>query len=210
MARSGTTRQRFTLGFPALAAVALATAAAAGASPAASGPAVAIRAFKPVADSYVTASHPRGNYGRSRILRVDGAPEATAYLRFELGKLTGSITGSITSVTLLLHPSTPARARFAVRHVNEDEWRERRLTYTNAPRPSSRYASSKPAPRGAWSAIDVTAFVDGEGEVSFAITTRAAKELSFGSRESRYGPRLVVRTSEDDIDDQVLEALLRR
>ncbi len=206
MVRSGTTRHRFTWGFPALAAVVIATAAAAGASPAASGPAVAIRAFRPVADSYVTASHPRGNYGTARILRVDGAPEATAYLRFKPGKLKGNVT----SVTLLLHPSTAARARFAVRHVNADEWRERRLTYTNAPRPSPRYTSSKPAPRGAWSAIDVTSFIDGEGEVSLAITTRAAKELSFGSRESRYGPRLVVRTNEDDIDDQVLEALLRR
>jgi len=167
---------------------------------------VTIRAFKPVADSYVTAAHPRANYGRARILRVDGAPKATAYLRFELRKLKGNIT----SVTLLLHPSTAARAGFAVRRVYEDEWRERRLTYTNAPQPSPRYTASKPARRGAWNAIDVTPFVDDSGEVSLAITTRAAKELSFGSRESRYGPRLVVRTSGDDIDDQVLEALLRR
>ncbi len=205
MARSGTTRQRFTWGFPALVTVALATAATAGASPEASGPAVKIRAFKPVADSYVTASHPRGNYGRARVLRVDGAPKTTAYLRFELGKLRGKIT----SVTLLLHPSTAARSGFAVRRVNGNEWRERRLTYANAPQPSPRYTASKPAHRGAWSAIDVTPFVDGDGKVSLAITTRAAKELSFNSRESRYGPRLVVRTNQDDIDDEVLEALLR-
>jgi hypothetical protein len=53
--------RRFTLGLPALATVAVATAAAASAGPPPSGPAAKIRAFKPVADSYTTAAHPRGN-----------------------------------------------------------------------------------------------------------------------------------------------------
>ncbi|MDP9492430.1 MAG: DNRLRE domain-containing protein, partial [Actinomycetota bacterium] len=108
-----------------------------------------------------------------RILRVDGAPEETAYLRFSLKK----VNGRITSVTLLLHPTTATRARIAIRRVAEDDWRERRLTYTNAPRPSSRYTSSKPVRQGVWSAIDVTPFVgDESGDVSLAITTRATRE----------------------------------
>lgn len=197
--------RRFTLGLPALTAVAVATAAAAGAAPAPSGPAVKISAFKPVADAYVTVARPRGNYGSAQILRVDGAPEATAYLRFDLRKLRGSIT----SVTLLLHPTTAARRGFAVRRVYENAWRERRLTYANAPRPSPRYTAAKPVRRGVWSAIDVTPFVSGSGELSLAVTTRAAQGLSFGSRESTRGPRLVVRTDEVDIDDRLLEALLR-
>ena len=205
MADSETTRQRFTWALPALAAVAVAAVVVAGAAPAANGPAVEIRAFKPVADTYVTAVHPRRNFGRARILRVDGAPETTAYLRFELRKLQASIT----SVTLLMHPSTAARARFAVRRVYEDEWRERRLTYANAPRPSPRYTASKPVRSGAWSAIDVTQFVDGTGAVTLAITARGNGEVSFGSRESRHGPRLVVRTEEDGVDDLVREALLQ-
>lgn len=208
MARSPAAR-RFTLGLSALATVAVAATAAAGAAPAPSGPAVKIRAFKPVADSYVTAARPRGNYGRARILRVDGAPESTAYLRFDLRKLRGNIT----SVTLLLHPTTAARRGFAVRPVHENAWHERRLTYANAPRPSPRYTAAKPVRRGVWSAIDVTPFVRGSGELSLAVTTRSAQVLSFGSRESTHGPRLVVRTDEedveDDIEDRLLEGLLR-
>ena len=185
--------RRFTLGLPALATVAVTAATAAGAAAAPSGPAVRMRAFKPVADSYVTAAHPRGNYGRAQVLRVDGAPEATAYLRFDLRKLRGDIT----SVTLLLHPTTATRRGFAVRRVYENAWHERRLTYATAPRPSLRYTAAKPVRRGVWSAIDVTPFVSGGGELSLAVTTRAAQALSFGSRESTHGPRLVVRTDEN-------------
>lgn len=192
MARPETQRQ-LGWGLPSLATVALA--AAAGAASAANGPTAAIRAFKPVADTHVSAARPQENFGQARILRVDGAPETTAYLRFELKGLRGTIT----SVTLLLHSSTSERASFAVRRVRQDEWRERRLTYANAPRPSARYASSKPVRRGVWSATDVTPFVqEDDSEVSLAITTRGGRELSFGSRESRHGPRLVVRFTRDD------------
>lgn len=194
MARSGPARTGFTWGLPAVATVAVATAAATGAAPAATGPKSAIRAFKPVADAYVSSAQPRGNFGRMQILRVDGSPEQTTYLRFGLKR----VSGRITSVTLLLHPTTATRASIAVRRVSANNWRERRLTYTNAPRPSSRYTSSKPVRQGIWSAIDVTPFVPNEsGEVSLAITTRATRALSFGSRESSHGPRLVVRFEED-------------
>lgn len=180
-------------GLPSLAMFALA--AAAGSAPAANAPPAEIRAFSPVADAHVSAAEPWENFGRARALRVDGAPETAAYLRFDLKGLRGSIT----SVTLLLRPNTAGRASFAVRRVREDEWRERRLTFANAPRLSARYASSKPVRRDMWSAIDVTGFVqDDDSEVSLAITTRAARELSFGSRESRHGPRLVVRFTQDD------------
>ncbi|HEX7254845.1 MAG TPA: DNRLRE domain-containing protein [Gaiellaceae bacterium] len=193
--------------------VALATAAAAaslatGAS-AAKAPKTEFRALKPVADTYVTAARPRTNFGSAAVLRVDGAPEATAYLRFRLK----GIPGEITSVTLLLRPVTAGRASYAVRQVGEGHWRERRLTYVNAPEPSLRYASSKPIRRGVWSAIDVTSFVASAGseEIGLAITTRGSRELSFGSRESQNGPRLVVRFERPGhLNDRVLDALGRR
>lgn len=153
-----------------------------------------IRAFKPIADTYVTAERPETNFGRSRVLRADAAPEVTTFLRFEVGRLTGEVT----SVTLLLHTRGPARTSYEVREVRH-RWRERRLTYTNAPRLSRRYTASKPVRRGTWSAVDVTPFAEryGGGEVSLAVTTRSARGLSFGSRESRYAPRLVVRTEQE-------------
>ena len=174
-------------------AVAVAALALTASAPASQEPAAEIRAFKPVADTYVSAARPRANFGRARVLRVDGSPEATAYLRFD----TGRVRGAITSVTLLLRSRSDARASFAVRGVDDDDWRERRLTYANAPPLTQRYAASKPVRRGTWTAVDVTPFVEeGEAAVSLAITTRARRELSFGSRESRYGPRLVIRSAE--------------
>ena len=115
------------------------------------------RVYKPVADTYVTAARARANFGRSRALRVDASPETMALVRFRLK----GTPAPATSVTLLLRPAGPARARYAVRRVEDNEWRERRVTYATAPGPSMRFIASRPVRRGAWSAVDVTAFVPG-------------------------------------------------
>ena len=83
------------------------------------------RVYKPVADTYVTAARAHANFGRLRMLRVDGSPEKTAFLGFRLKRTPAPAA----SVTLLLRPRSPGRARYAVRRVEENEWRERRLTY---------------------------------------------------------------------------------
>jgi hypothetical protein len=176
------------------------------ASAAAAPPTSDLRVYKPTADTYVTVVRPRHNFGRSPVLRVDGAPESTAFVRFRMKKTKSEIE----SVTLLLHPQSEARGRYAVRRLAEDEWAERSLTYATAPELSMRYASSPPVKRGVWSAIDVTSFVD-EAEVNLAITKRGTAALAFGSRESQNGPRLVVRHAErEDVEDHVLDALHRR
>ena len=153
-----------------------------------------IRAFSAHADTYVSAARPQANFGRSRLLRADAAPQTTTYLRFRLKKLSGDIE----SVTLLLHAKAGAPASFEVRQVREDGWRERLLTYANAPRLSLRYGSSKPVRRGAWSAVDVTSFVSGVEDVNLAITTRSRLGVVFDSRETKHGPRLVVTTSKKE------------
>ncbi len=204
MAPSATPQRQVRLRLPALATLAAATAVAS-AAPAAPGP-PEVRAFKPKADTHVSSSRPRENFGQARVLRVDGAPETSASRRIELRRHEAQIA----SVTVLLHPNTAGRARYAVRRVNRNVWRERRLTYANAPRPSQRYASSAPVQRGIWSAVDVTAFVDrADREVSLAITTRGARELSFGSRESRHGPRLVFQYAREDDTQAPVRGALR-
>lgn len=100
-------------------------------------------------------------------------------------------------MALLLHAEGSTRASYQVRRVYDNGWREGVLTYENAPKLSPRYASSKPVRRGAWSAIDVSPFVSGGGAVSLAITTKSTLGVVFSSRESRYGPRLVVRSEND-------------
>ena len=176
-----------------LACAAVATAAG-GAAAAHEKRAPQIFAFRPDADTFISAAQPHANFGRARFLRADGSPKATTYLRFGLRK----IRGEIASVTLLLHARAGVRAGYQVRRVYRDEWREDRLTYANAPHLSLRYASSKPVRRRSWSAVDVTSFVDeGDRNVSLAITTRSSAGVSFASRETDRGPRLVVRTGQD-------------
>ena len=140
---------------------------AAGSSASAATPMDGYRVYKPVADTYVTAARARANFGRSRVLRVDASPETTAFVRFRLKRRRLRPRASRCSCV-----QEPGRARYAVRRVEDNEWRERRLTYATAPHPSLRFASSRPVRRGAWSAVDVTSFVAaGDEEVSLAITT---------------------------------------
>lgn len=190
-------------------AIVAASAGTAGGASAAKGPGNEFRVLKPVADTYVTASRPRANFGRAPVLRLDAAPETTAYIRFEPRK----IRGTITSVTLLLYSNSSHRAAYAVRRVDDDSWRERSLTYANAPALSLRYVSARAVRRGAWTAIDVTSFVEytNDDPVSLALTTRSTRALAFGSRESRYGPRLVVRfRPRDKVEGLVVDALRRK
>jgi hypothetical protein len=176
------------------ASAALAAAAAAGTARADTQPQGKIRAPKPEADTYVSAAAPVRNFGRAPVLRADGSPHASAYLRFRdehLGR-------EPISVTLILHVTRGAHGGFEVRPVADDDWRERALTYVSAPRPSLRYASAKPVRRRGWSAVDVTSFVvEGDDTLTLAITTRSPLGVTFRSREAKEGPRLVIRTARD-------------
>jgi hypothetical protein len=124
-------------------------------------------------------------------------PKATVYLKFRVRKVKGKITG----VTLLLHAQGRARVSYQVRRVDENGWRESQMTYANAPSLSLRYASSKPVRRGVWSPVDVTRLVSGGGRISLAITTKSPLGVVFASRESNHGPRLVVRTDAQPVEE---------
>jgi len=166
---------------------------AAGVAGAKEAPSPEIRALTPEADAYVSVAQPQRNFGGLLALRADGAPQTTVYLRFRIKKRGRAITG----ITLLLHAQAGPRVRYQVRRVEGNDWREARLTYSNAPALSLRYASSKPVRRGAWNAVDVTPFVDaGDDRVSLAITTKSAVAVVFASRESSHGPRLVITADE--------------
>jgi acid phosphatase type 7 len=151
-----------------------------------------IRAFSPEADTYVSEAAPDTNFGRSLQLRACGSPQTTAYLRFRLKKLPKHVT----SVILLLHTRAAARTSYEIRRAERLGWREQGLTYANAPRPSMRYAAAKMVRSGAWAAVDVTRIVAGRTRVTLAITTRSHSCVAFYSRESKLGPRLVVRAGD--------------
>lgn len=148
-----------------------------------------ISAVRAYADAHVSASVQNANYGKQRRLTVDARPMTRAYLRFEIDVKKGNVL----RVNLLLYSRTRSQLGYQVR-LATDTWRERSITFENAPRVSPRYVSSGRVRAHAWKAVDITSLVgDEDDEVNLALTTVARAGIVFASRESGMtGPRLVV------------------
>jgi len=155
-----------------------------------------IRAMRPKADAFVSSVNRTQNFGRARELKVDAAPMLRTYVVFDVDLHSGP--GTVRQVSLLLYSNAHSQAGYQVRLVAE-RWRERRITFANAPALSQDFVSSGPLRAKAWQAVDVTSLVsDEERYVSFVLTTTATKGAAFASRETRrHGPRLVVERQED-------------
>jgi hypothetical protein len=96
-------------------------------------------------------------------------------------------------VSLLLYSETRSKAGYQVRLVTQ-RWRERKITFANAPVASRDFVRSGPLRAKSWQAVDVTSLVtDDHKYVGFVLTTVSAKGANFASRETKvHGPRLVV------------------
>jgi hypothetical protein len=154
-----------------------------------------IRAMRAVADSYVTESNRVTNFGRARGVRVDASPLTRAYMRFRTKYL---YRDDVKQVNLLVFSRTELRHGFRVRVVSP-RWREREITFENAPHLPARYVASGPIRAWVWKAVDVTPLVDTQDvEISFALTTIALDGLELASRESGLtAPRLVVELNDE-------------
>ena len=155
-----------------------------------SGRAPTIMALRARADAHVNAATRTENYGRARRVHVDASPLVRTYLRFHIG----TYVGDVARVNLLLYSRTRSAIGFRVRRVTEG-WRERRITFENAPRLSMRSVASGPLVAQTWEAVDVTTLVGGveDKDVSFALSTTALRDIALASRESGVtGPRLVL------------------
>jgi hypothetical protein len=148
-----------------------------------------ITAVRANADAHVTAANRAANFGRFRRLSVDGRPVTRAYVRFTVG----GGPGAVRRVNLLLYSHSRSTLGYRVRLALRT-WNERRITFDNSPRLSSRFVASGPVRARAWKAVDVTSLVgDVEGVVNFALTTVGTKKIKLASRESGLtGPRLVI------------------
>ena len=152
-----------------------------------------IRAVRARADAYVSGANPLTNFGRVQDLKVDAAPRARAYLRFDVNVKSGDVR----HVSILLWSRTKSRAGYQVR-LAYDSWRERRITFANAPTLSPDYMVSGPLKAHAWTAVDVTSLTDDvsrgdDDSVNLALTTPSSKGLDLASRETGlHAPRLVV------------------
>jgi hypothetical protein len=143
--------------------------------------------FGPSSDAYVTSANPRRNFGRARVLRVQGKPVTRAYLRFEVR----GVEAGVSRVLLRLYPRRSSRG-ISIRATGT-RWAERRITFANAPRPAGAVVASGRLRARRWTSIDVTRLVRGNGTFGFALTGSATTSLA--SRESgSTRPRLVVET----------------
>lgn len=155
-----------------------------------------IRAVRPKADAFVSAAKRNQNFGHDRDLKVDSSPMVRTYVTFDVNLKSG---GDVQQVSLLLYSRTRSRVGYRVRLVKE-RWRERRITFANAPDLSSDFVASGPLKAGAWKAVDVTSLVSNEGKyVGFALTTASTRGAAFASRETGLrGPRLIVEREGND------------
>jgi hypothetical protein len=156
-----------------------------------------IRAMRPKADAHVSAVNRTQNFGRARELKVDASPVMRAYVMFHVDLRSGH--GRVKQVSLLLYSETRSKAGYQVRLVAE-RWRERKITFANAPASSRTFVPSGPLRAKAWQAVDVTSLVsDDQRYVSFVLTTSSPKGIKFASRETKlHGPRLVVEREDEE------------
>jgi acid phosphatase type 7 len=148
--------------------------------------------IQPVADSYVSSSKPRTNYGKATRLKAEQSPLLRGYLRFDIRDLAGPVTRA----SLLLYSTSKSSIGYDVRSVDDNTWQESTISYANAPPPSSSsVAASGPLTGGAWTTVDLTSLISGNGPVSIALTTVSNTQLSIASRESgTTAPLLVIET----------------
>ncbi|MBD0282193.1 MAG: DNRLRE domain-containing protein [Thermoleophilaceae bacterium] len=154
----------------------------------------AVLTFAPAADSYVSETSPTTTHGSLSYMRAQASPRRVSYLRFDLSGLTGSVQ----KATLRVHARTSADSLGVDLHgVSSNLWTEGGLTYSNAPPIGASVHRSGGFSAGAWVSLDATQLVQGGGLVSMAIGTVSSTRREFDTRESAYGPQLVVETTDE-------------
>jgi hypothetical protein len=129
------------------------------------------------------------NYGTSMTLRADASPVVRSYLRFHVQ----GISGSITRVTLRIFANSSSGVGYEVRNVPDNSWEELTITYANAPAVDGVTTVQGPFGTGAWTSVDITPLITGNGTFNLALTTTSSTALSLASREAgANAPQLVV------------------
>ncbi len=135
------------------------------------------------------ASKSTTNYGTSAALRVDGSPVVRSYLTFDV---TG-VSGAVTSATLRIYANSNQSVGFDVYPVADTSWGETTITDANAPPfGSTVLGSSGKVTANSWTSVDVTSAVNGNGLVSFGLSTANSTALSLSSRTGANPPQLVI------------------
>jgi hypothetical protein len=144
------------------------------------------------ADAYTDASNPTSNFGTTQTMTVDNSPVKNAYIQFNVSGLGGSVANA----TLRVFANSAQSVGYAVHGVSDNTWGETNINASNAPAFGAAVGSSGATTAGAWTNVDVTSLVTGNGLVSFALNTSSSTALSLASRESgANAPQLVINLS---------------
>lgn len=147
--------------------------------------------FIPTADAYVNSANPSINYGALTTLRGDGSPIVRSYLRFNVQGLSGTIARA----TLRIFANSSSSGGYEIRSVSNNTWSETTITYNNAPTVGTVLGSSGGFGGGAWTSVEITPYITGNGTYNLALTVPGSTAISFASREAgTTAPQLVVET----------------
>ena len=145
----------------------------------------------PVADSYVNEGNPTSNYGTVTSLRLDASPLVRSYLRFDVQGLSGTIRRA----TLRMFTNNSSNAGFEVRPVTDNTWTELAINHNNAPVMGSVTATSGAFGAGAWTTVDITPLITGNGSFNIGLTTTSSTAFVLASSESgANAPQLIIET----------------
>jgi hypothetical protein len=111
-----------------------------------------------------------------------------SFLRFNV---TG-VTGTVTSATLRVWANSAQSTGYSAFAVVDNTWGETTITDANAPPFGAQLGSSGAALAGAWTSVNVTVAVTGNGTYSFGLSTTNSTALSLSSRQGANPPQLVV------------------
>ncbi|GAB3666019.1 hypothetical protein GCM10027596_32910 [Nocardioides korecus] len=147
--------------------------------------------IKAAADSYVRSDTPDANYGSKYVLATSAlsatTPTSNSYLRFDVSGLTGAPA----KVVLRLYSYAASTTGVQV-STSSSSWTESGITFTNAPGVGSTVGTMSNLAVNAWSELDVTSAITGNGSYTLVVTTTSTANKQLASRESTATPPQLV------------------
>ena len=114
-----------------------------------------------------------------------------SYLRFNVQGLSAGVT----CATLRIFANSASSGGYEIRSVSNNTWVELTITYGNAPAVGNVLGSVGGFDAGAWTTVDATSYITGNGTYSLALTVPGSTAISFASREAgNSAPQLIVET----------------
>jgi hypothetical protein len=145
--------------------------------------------FTPVADAYVKSTSATSNFGSAVTLFTDTSPVVNSYLRFTVQGLSTPIRRA----TLRVFANSSSNSGYILNSVTDNTWGELSLNYNSAPAVGGALGSSGPIAASAWTTVDVTSYITGNGTFSLALTGLSSTQISLASRETgANAPQLVI------------------